>query len=248
MSAAPSNPTPAGDDRKFVVVDDTNSVTFEDKLQLFWKKNGTAVLILCGLVLVGILGKGGYEYMQAQKEKDVEQEYAAATTPDALKTFASAHAGHPLAGVAQLSIADQAYAAGKWADAQTAYDVAASTLKTGPLATRAQFGRAMARLQAGKNAEATTDLQQIANDSTLTKEIRSEALYDLTSLAVDAKDNDGAKKYSEQALSVEPQGMWAKRAMMLRLTLPGATPPAPAPAATTPAAPVVTPAVTLPKK
>ena len=98
--ATPSAPQPAGDDRKLVSVDETYlAPTFEDKLQLFWKNYGTAVLSLCGLVFVGILAKGGWDYLQAGKEVDVQKAYAAAATSDQLKTFAAAHAEHTLAGL-----------------------------------------------------------------------------------------------------------------------------------------------------
>src|SRR5471032_1018138 len=47
--ATPSSPKPAGDDRNLVAVDENYvAMSFEDKLQIFWKKNGTGVLALCG--------------------------------------------------------------------------------------------------------------------------------------------------------------------------------------------------------
>src|SRR5882762_3074417 len=112
--ATPTDPTPAGDDRHFVPVDETNvGPSFEEQLHAFWKKNSTIVLILCALVLLGIVGKGGWEYLEGQKEEGIKHEYADATTPEKLKAFAAAHAGHALAGAAQLTMADDAYKAGK---------------------------------------------------------------------------------------------------------------------------------------
>ncbi len=221
--ATPSAPQPAGDDRKLVSVDESYiAPSFEDKLHLFWKKNGKAVLALCAVVLLGIVAKGGWDYLQAQKELDIEKAYAGATTSEQLKTFAAANAGHSLAGVAQLRLADEAYAAGKSADAIAAYDKAFAALKTGPLAARAQLGRALAKVQAGKAAEATTDLKQIAADTGQFKGVRAEAAYHLTSLAAEAANAAEVQKYSDQLMQLDPAGPWTQRALMLRASTPAA--------------------------
>src|SRR3954471_379905 len=147
-SATPSNPTPAGDDRNLVAVDATTAVTFEDKVQLFWKQNKTAVFALCFIVLLALVGKEAWDYVARQKELDVEKAYAAATNSDQLKTFAAAHPNHSLGGIAQLRIADEAYKAGKSDEAAAGYEKAISALKEGPLVARAKIGHALAKVQA----------------------------------------------------------------------------------------------------
>jgi len=245
--ATPSAPKPAGDDRKLVSVDETYiAPSFEDKLHLFWKKNGTGVLVVCGLVAVGILAKGGWDYLQKGKELDIEKAYAAATTSDQLKSFAAANADHALAGVAQLRLADEAYAAGKSADAIAGYDKAFAAIKTGPLAARAQLGRALAKVQAGKAAEATTELKGLVGDAAQFKGLRAEAAYHLTSLAAEAGNGADVQKYSDQLMQLDPSGPWTQRALMLRATVPA---PAAAPApAKTEAAPAPDVKVKLPGK
>lgn len=237
--ATPSAPKPAGDDRKLVSVDESYiAPSFEDKLNLFWTKNGTAVLVVCGLIVAGILGKGGWDYLQGQKEGDVEKAYAAATTSDQLKAFAAANPEHSLAGVAQLRLADEAYAAGKSADALAGYEKAIALLKTGPLAARAQLGRAVAKLQAGKTAEGTTDLKAIADNAAVFKGLRAEAAYQLASLAAEAANGADVQKYADQLMQIDPTSPRSRDAMMLRASVP-------APAAT----PVTAPgAVTAPVK
>ncbi len=149
MSATPSDPktTPAGQP----VADP--GLTFGDNLQQLWTKHSNLITTVCVVILLGILGKGGWDFYQAQREAGIESNYAAATTPDKLKAFASANAGHTLAGVAALQLADGDYAAGRYAEAQAGYDQAVATLKTGPFAARAQLGSAMAKLGAGKTSE-----------------------------------------------------------------------------------------------
>ena len=239
-SATPSTPSPAGDDRNLVPVDATTALSFEDKLHLFWKRNRTVVLGLCVAIAVAIVAKGGWDYYARQKELDVEKAYAAATTPEQLKAFSAAHPNHSLGGIAQLRMADEAYAAGKSADAIAGYDKAIGVLKTGPLASRAKLGRALAKAQAGKSPEATTELKQIADDAGQFKAMRAEAAYHLTSLAVEAGNATDAQKYVDQLNQIDPMGAWAQRAVMLRATLPATAAPAPAttaPEAATPSAP-----------
>ena len=226
----PSTPSPAGDDRNLVAVDATTAVSFDEKLQVFWQRYRTPIFALCALILVGILAKGGWDYMQRKKQEEIQQAYAAATTSEQLKAFSAAQGNHPLAGVAQLRLADEAYAAAKSADAITGYDKAISILKEGPLAARAQLGRALARAQAGKAAEATNDLKQLANDANQFKAIRTEAAYHLTSMAVDAGNSADAQKYSDQLMQIDPTSPWTQRGLSLRASLP-------APAATAEAAP-----------
>lgn len=227
--ATPSAPKPAGDDRKLVSVDESYiAPSFEDKLHIFWEKNGKAVLALCAVVLLAIVGKGGWDYLQAQKELDVQKAYASASTSEQLKAFAASHADHALAAVAQLRLADEAYAAGKSADALAGYEKVIATLKTGPLAARAQIGRALAKFQSGKAADAVTDLKQIAGDTAQVKGIRAEAAYHLTGLAADAANGADVAKYSDQLMQIDPAGPWTQRAMMLRATVPSAPAPAPA--------------------
>lgn len=223
--ATPSSPNPAGDDRNLVAVDAATAATFEDKLQLFWKNNRTVVLGLCGLILAGIVAKGGWDYLAAQKNIEVGNAYAAATTPEQLKAFAAAHSSHVLGGIAQLRMADDAYGAGKAADAVAGYEKALTVLKDGPLVARAKLGRALAKVQSGKGTEAAAELKQLADDAKELKAVRAEAAFHLTGLAVEAGNAAEAQKYVDQLNAIDPMGPWSQRAVSLRATLPAAPAP-----------------------
>ncbi len=229
---APSAPKSAGDDRNLVAVDENYvALTFEDRLRIFWKKNGKSVLALVVLVLLAIVAKGAWDYRAAQKEVELQQDYAAATTPAQLKTFAAAHPGHVLAGIARLRLADEDYAAGKSTEAIYGYEDAIPALQTGPLASRARLGLAMAKLQGGKTAEGEAALKQLASDATETKGVRVEANYQLASLASVAGRSDDVKKYSDQVMAIDPTSPWLQRTLLLRASQPLAA----APVSTTPA-------------
>ena len=225
--ASPKDPTPAGDDRHLVAVDDTAlAPSFEEQLQGFWQKNGKILIGFCVVILVGIVAKGAWEYLEAQKEKEVQQEYAAAATPEKLKAFASAHPDHTLAGVAQMRLADDAYAAGKAAEAVAGYESAKTILKSGPLAARAQLGSAMAKIQGGKTSEGEAALKALAADAAQLKGVRSEAYYQLASLASDGGKADDVKKFTDQLMQFDPASPWMQRAMLLRAKLPAEAAPA----------------------
>ena len=220
MPATPSPTNPAGDDRNLVAVDQNSAVTFGDRLHLFWEKNSTAVVALCVLVILGVVAKGLWEYFARQKQADIGRAYAAATTPELLKSFAAGHPGDFLGGVAQLRLADDAYTAGKFAEAITGYDQALALLKTGPLAARVQLGRAVAKIQAGKAAEGSGELKKLLDDANQLRAIRSEAGYHLASVAADSRDSAQVQSISDRLMQIDPSSLWTQLAMSLRGNLP----------------------------
>lgn len=210
--------------------DQTAVPSFEEQFHAFWQKNGTRVLAFCAAVAVGIVAVYGYQAYQAGVDEGIGEKYAAAETTAQLQAFISANAGHQLAGVAQLRIADEAYAAGKYADAAAAYDKAVSMVPAGAFGARAKLGSAMGRIAAGRTAEGEEALKKLATDSAQLAPVRAEATYQLFTLAQASGKNEEAVKYSEQLFQLAPMSPWAQRAMAMRATLPAlatATVPAP---------------------
>ena len=246
----PSSPLPAGDDRPIVVVDAPVVVPFDEKLRQFWARNQKAIMAFCVLVLVAIVGKGGWEAYQSHRENAVAADYAKATTSEQLKAFAGSHEGDVLAGVAHLRLADEAYAAGKYAEAIPHYTKAVETLKSNPLAPRARVGNAMSKLLSGDRAGGEAGLKAIGSDLSEPTAIRAEATYHLASLASEKGDSAAVQTLVTQLNTISPQSFWAQRAAMLRATSPGATvtapTTAPAPGATAPAADAPAPSVSFP--
>ena len=197
-------------------------VTFEDKMRGFWASYRKVVLALCALVVLGIVGKGALEYFEEQREEGVRKAYAAATTPDQLKAFAAANASHSLAGVAHLRMADDAYKAGKAADAVSGYEKAAGILKSGPLAARARLGLALSNVLAGKSADGAKVLGQVAGDEKEFKAVRAEAIYHLCSLAAEAGQAEEVQKRVDELMKLDVSSPWTQRAMSLRASLPAA--------------------------
>jgi hypothetical protein len=188
---------------------------FDEKLHGFWQKNREAIIGVCVVVLVAITAKGGWELFTAHREKSIAADYAAATTSEKLHDFAHDHQGHTLAGVAHLRLADEEYAAGKYADALADYVMAADALATTPFSGRAQLGQAVCKIQAGRTADGEAQLKQLVADLTLLKAVRAEAAYDLASAAADEGRADDARKFAAQVQQIDPNGPWAQRAIDL---------------------------------
>lgn len=227
MSKTPqrASSSAAGDDRNLVLVDDNYlAPSFEDRLRLFWEKNSRSVIAAIVLVFAVVVGKGVYEFYQAQKEKGIAADYAAAGNDSAkLKAFAASHDSHVLGGTAQLRIADAAYSAGNYTDSRAAYDKAASILKKDTFGPRARLGAAISAAQSGAVADASTSLKAIAADNSAGKIVRSEAAYQAASIAADAGNSDEAIRLIEQATVIDPDGVWASRASDLRASLPASS-------------------------
>ena len=194
--------------------------SFDETLHRLWRQYGQSVTIGCAAVLLAILARGGWDYFAEQKEQATRQDYAAATTSDKLKGFANDHAGHILAGVARLRLADEAYAAGQGAGAVAAYEAALPMLKDSLLADRARLGLAMAKVQAGLTTDGEAALREFAGQADGAKGLRAEATYHLASLAHTAGRSDDVKKYADQLMQIDAGSPWAQRAQMLRLQAP----------------------------
>jgi tetratricopeptide (TPR) repeat protein len=200
-------------------------------LQRAWDKYGTLLYILVAVVGAAILAKGGWDYLNAQKELGIKKDYAEATTPDAMKTFVANHPGHVLTGVAELSIGNNAYATGKFTDALTAYNAAAADLPAGPFQANAKMGAAMALLQTGKSGEAEAALHALLNDSSLLKTTRCEAGYHLAVIAIAAGRTEDYQKVADQVMALDPSNPFAEHTFQLKppaspISLPGAIVPA----------------------
>ena len=244
MTATPSDPQSAGNER--TPLDPESSaiaLTAEDKLQLFWRRHSTLIIVVCIAVIVAIIGVGVYDYLEREREKDLQKAYASAATPETLKAFADGNSEHALGGAAYLRLADDAFSAGKYADALTNYEKAAKAFSEGPLAARIKLGLAVTKVVSGKAAEGTAELKQLADDANQFKGIRAEAAYHLASIADESSNAADVQKYFELLMQIDPSSIWTQRAMMLRAALPA--PPPTTDAAASPSAPSAAPTLEL---
>jgi Tetratricopeptide repeat-like domain len=201
----------------------------EERLRNAWSSYGSLVYIACAVVAVGILAKGGWDYLNTQKEVGIKKDFAECLTPDAYRTFINNHPGHVLTGVAELIIANDAYSGGKFSDAAAGYGSAVADLPAGPAQANARIGLAMALAQTGKTGEAESSLRLIMNDPVLLKTTRTEAGYHLAELSLADGRGADVQKIAEQLMQIDPSSPFSERAFTLRvplastLTVPGVT-------------------------
>lgn len=221
MSQLPSaKPTPEGTTPVYVP-------SFETAAHAFWAKNRQGILMVCIVALLAIIGREAWQYIAASREQAVQAEYAKiADQPAKLAAFAEANAGHTLAGVAYLRLADEKFAAGDFKTAATHYAKASGSLKNEALLGRAKLGAAMSQLNGGDQAAGEAALKAIGADATLDKGARAEAIYQLTSLAAEAGKADEVKKLAEEVSKLDPLSSWAQRATLLLTSQPTAAQPA----------------------
>ncbi len=201
-------------------------VSFEDRIRVAWERNGNLFYIVLCFVAAVVLGKGAIDYFSAQKELAVQQAYAACTAADMLRAFADTHRGHPLAGLAELRVADMAYESGKFEEASTGYGQAIPDLPAGPLLSRAKLGLAVAEAQSGRASDAEASLRQILGDEGQPKPFRCEAAYQLAVLEVSQGRPGEVQKLTEKLMQLDPSSPFAERIVTLRPSVPDAGAPA----------------------
>jgi len=220
-------PTPAPSDPNVAPA----PVSVEDSLRRIWEKNGTFISAVCVAIILVIIAKGGWDYIVARKEVETRRDYATCTTAEAYRAFAASHPGHPLAAMAELNVADDAYGSGHFGDAAADYEKAAADLPPSPFRARARLGQAMALALSGKTSDAQTDLSQILNDSSLLNAYRCEAGYHLAALAAAGNRPAEVDKLSEQLMQIDPTNPFVERTQQLRAEMPAGPASAPTGAA-----------------
>ena len=196
----------------------------EPTLHNFWTKNRGFIFVVCVIVLVGIIGREGWQYFAAAREKSIQQDYAqVADKPDRLVAFAEANPGHPLAGIAYLQVADRKFEAADFKEASAMYTKASGSLKNEALLGRAKLGAAISLISSGDLAGGESALKAVSSDGSLSKTARAEASYHLASLASDAGRAEDVRKYVEEVTKNDLGGSWAQRATMLLANLPSSS-------------------------
>ena len=204
---------------------------FEVAVHEFWDRNRNFILLLCAAALLAIAGREGWQYFAASREAELQADYAkVGDSPDRLATFADAHTGHALAGVAYLRVADDKFSAADFKSAATYYQKAAGSLPNEALLGRAKLGMAFSQLNGGDQAGGEAALKALSADPTGFKSARAEATYHLASLAAGAGKADEVRKLAEQISLIEANGPWAQRATILVAGLPAGVAPAESPA------------------
>ncbi len=185
-------------------------------MHALWEKNRSLIMLTGAAILLGIVGREGWQYFNAMRERSVQEDYArVAGKVDKLAGFADEHAGHPLAGVAYLQLADQEFEGAEFKLAAAHYAKAASSLKNEVLLGRARLGAAMSEISGGDKTAGEAALKVLGADQSLLKTLRAEATYNLALLAYEAGRADDVKKLVDEIGKIDLGSAWSQRATLL---------------------------------
>jgi hypothetical protein len=227
--SSPATPKPAkDDDRNLVAAENAAAPTVEDRLLVFWKNYRSALVWAIGAALLLIVAREGWGLYRDHQDTTARTAFGAAETPEQKAAFAAAHPGHPLAALALLAVADDAFAKDDFATAATRYNEAAAASTEPLLAARARLGEGIATIRAGSGPKGAGILQALAKDAAVSEPLRCEAWLHLAATALAEGDHAEARDALDQLTATSPTGIWTGRADFLRSQLPPEPEPAPA--------------------
>ena len=226
------NPSPKGDDRNLVVVDeDFANADAEDRLWLLWERHRERIVGTFAAVVLGLIAWFAYSAWSEARREGIREAFAAAGEDEsALRAFAAGNPGHPLATAALLQLADRRHREGKGTVA--AYDDAAAN---DPGANRAaQSLRWRARLYAGLLAldqgapDAASRLAAVAEATEAPEALRGPAFLALARASLAGKDAAGARAWLDKMdRLLGPSHPWREDQRRLIATEPALRPSAP---------------------
>lgn len=196
------NPSPKGDDRNLVVVDeDFAQADAEDRLWLLWERHRSTIVGTVTAVLAGLVAWFAYRAWDEARQESMRASYAALADDGARRAFAAAHPGHPLSTAALLTIADDLHSKGK--PAAKAYAEAAASDPGSSRAGRALLWRArlyagLLALDEGAAADGLARLAEVAEAAEAPDAIRGPAFLALARAALDGKEAPKAREWLDK--------------------------------------------------
>jgi predicted negative regulator of RcsB-dependent stress response len=187
----------------------------EERFNDFWKQNGTGIFggIAVGAVIV--VGIQLFQYMGVRKEQSIRDAFAAAGDTAAKIEFADEYPDHPLAGLAQLQIADMRYEDESFSEAADSYAAAARSFEDPTLVSRALLGQGMSLLRAGQMESGRAILEAIAFDNSALDQTRGEAAFHLAVSYWEEGDHQSAHETIDVILSIDSP-FWSYRGNLLK--------------------------------
>lgn len=203
------------DERNLIDLKDSANLSFEDRVNIYWKENRSFLIACIFILLLILVGYQSMRIVKEQREAALQNEYSEADAKGTLAEFAQAHSNKVLGGFAALKIADPAYTYENYEKAVEFYDIAASVLEEPILAGRARIGQAFALYRSGNPEEGLARLSAVAADTTIAEAIRAEAAYHLAVEAYTAGRMDEFDSYAAQINDSKFAGMWQQRLLPL---------------------------------
>ena len=177
----------------------------DEPLHGFGRRTAQALIVLCGLVLLFYIGRAGWDYIAGAEGRGHAAGLSPPHDPEQVEGLCRRPPGPLPGGVAELQLADEAYAAGGWRTPPRRLHPGHALLKTGPLAARAQLGLAMAKIQSAVGPRVRRRCSQLADDTHQLRPSGRRPPTSLASLAASAGRADEVQKLGAQLMQMDPQ-------------------------------------------
>lgn len=191
----------------------------EERFNDFWKRNGTFIFGVFGLVTVVVVGIQLAEYLKEKSTQTTITEYGTLETIEAKLEFAGNHDDSKIGGMAYLEVANSEFADANFQSAAEHYALAATALEETPLVGPARLGEAVSKLRQDA-PDALSLLDQVARDPSIVEPVRGEAAYLLAFAYFDRGDHTQATRALDLLDSLDKAQQWQGRGQALRDRLP----------------------------
>lgn len=208
---APAQPSAHADERNLVEPAQAAQVSLEDQLKLWWDANRGALLVGAAAALLFVGLWQAFSLYRRQWESKAQAAYQAAVTSEDRLAFAQEFKKSPLAGLALLSLGDEAWAQKDYTTALARYRGAVDALDKSPLGGKARLAAALATLYTGDRSTAATALLALARDTSLFQAVRAEAAYHRALLAREDGDTATFDQCHELIVSLPYADGWLSR-------------------------------------
>ena len=199
------------DERNLVDAGDSEDLSYEDRIQMYWMENKGFVIGCITLLALLVIGFNGMKMVVAHTQAKIQDEYARSVQNGTLESFAQEHSGKSLGSLAALQVADTAYTENNYSKAADFYTLALEYSGNDILKGRASLGRAFATFYGGDNEQGLAQLRSITADNSLPQTIRSEAAYHLAVDADVSGDKEAFHSYANQIIDTANAGQWLQR-------------------------------------
>ena len=205
-----SNQTPTSEAAGFDSQESAQNLSFEDRVQQYWKENANSLIAVIVTIAIGIAVIQGLKISKEAEITQLQEAYISAEQGDSLEAFIESHSGTLLAGFAALETAKDAFESEDYESALRLFLKAENSLEGNPLKSRATLGAAFSMLQIDSE-KGTAQLEAILEDGTQLDSVIAEAAYALASIASAQGDAEKAKNLAEFIQSLENPGSWTFR-------------------------------------
>ena len=198
-----------GDERNLVDINEAfKEAEFEDRMWLLWNENKSSIILGIAVAFILVIGLQFLKWSRASSIEKMQAAYAAATDDAQKEAFASEYSEDFLGGVAWLELADKKFEAEDFSEAATLYERSAVALAGNTAQARALLGQGISLIQSDAIDAGKEALNKIVDQENCLDAYKSEAIYHLVTLAIQAKDYALARLYILKMEELDFSGYW----------------------------------------